>query len=216
MLSVFFCRLPQILYYLPGKDAGSAENILDTFVMVANSTSIQAMLAVFFVFVTMYNSLCIYVTAYLSAIWHAILDNCRPSLVWGVGLFMFYFLTDGALGEAWTPYSWLQAVGMLVLFLGTAVYNGSVKLPFLEYSSLYESLGGRTPGMATPLALASTSMTQSPLLTRAAKDYASPNLSAQALRQRQKARDGGTKEEHMHIHPPARTADLGERRQSYT
>ena len=35
----------------------------------------------------------------------------------------------GGFGEAWTVWSWLELAGMIVLLLGTAVYNGSLKLP---------------------------------------------------------------------------------------
>lgn len=49
-----------------------------------------------------------------SAIWHAILDNFRPVSVWGTDLVIFYFITNGTFGEAWTHYSWLQFSGMMV------------------------------------------------------------------------------------------------------
>lgn len=49
-----------------------------------------------------------------SAIWHAILDNFRPVSVWGTDLIIFYVITDGSFGEAWTRYSYLQFAGMLV------------------------------------------------------------------------------------------------------
>jgi hypothetical protein len=51
---------------------------------------------------------------YRSATWHAILDNFRPVSVWVADLFIFYVITDGSFGEAWTAYSWLQLFGMLV------------------------------------------------------------------------------------------------------
>lgn len=34
----------------------------------------------------------VYVTKYLSAIWHAILDNFRPITIWGLDLLIFYVL----------------------------------------------------------------------------------------------------------------------------
>lgn len=37
---------------------------------------------------------------------------------------MFHAVTAGAFGEAWTGWSWLEVVGILVLFVGTAVHNG--------------------------------------------------------------------------------------------
>ncbi len=38
----------------------------------------------FVVTVTIYNCMVVYVTKYLSAIWHAILDNFRPISIWCV------------------------------------------------------------------------------------------------------------------------------------
>ncbi|CAN0427748.1 unnamed protein product, partial [Ascophyllum nodosum] len=106
---------------LPGRDLGTIENTVDSIVMVTQNRGIQArngtscvMLLAFFITITSYNIFCIYVTAYLSAIWHAILDNFRPVSVWGTDLLIFYVITGGSFGEAWTPYSWLQLFGMLV------------------------------------------------------------------------------------------------------
>lgn len=38
----------------------------------------------------------------------------------GTDLIIYYVLSHGAFGEAWTKYSWLQFSGMLLLFFGTA------------------------------------------------------------------------------------------------
>jgi hypothetical protein len=76
--SVIMLMLAAPLYYLPGRDKGSIEDSFDTLVMIQNSSAIRVMLGAFFVTITTYNIFCIYVTAYLSAIWHAILDNFRP------------------------------------------------------------------------------------------------------------------------------------------
>lgn len=37
----------------------------------------------------------VYVTKYLSAIWHAILDNFRPITIWVLDLYIFYYLYPG-------------------------------------------------------------------------------------------------------------------------
>ena len=65
----------------------------------------------------------------MDAIWHAILDNFRPISVWGVDLIIFYALigsTTTQYGEPWTEWSYLQLIGMLLLFLGTAIYNETI------------------------------------------------------------------------------------------
>ncbi|CAM9640823.1 unnamed protein product [Pylaiella littoralis] len=160
---------------LPGRDMGTVENTKDTIYMMSQSYAIQVMLLVFFVTITMYNIFCIYVTAYLSAIWHAILDNFRPVSVWSADLVIYYMITNGAFGEAWTEYSWLQFSGMMVLFVGTAVYNGSLRLPFLEYGAGYSALHEpSTPGMRVPPSMATPSLMKSPLLRRMSHEYESP------------------------------------------
>lgn len=71
-------------YYLPGNDGGRFENPFDAIVMVQNSRTLQLLVCVFVLFVTIYNCAAVYVTKYLSAIWHAILDNFRPITIWYV------------------------------------------------------------------------------------------------------------------------------------
>eukprot|EP00752_Nemacystus_decipiens_P007702 g6885.t1 len=160
---------------LPGRDLGSVENTQDSLYMLSQSKTIQVTLLVFFVTITTYNIFCIYVTAYLSAIWHAILDNFRPVSVWSTDLVIYYVITNGAFGEAWTQYSWLQFAGMMVLFVGTAVYNGSLKLPFLSYGEDYSALHEpSTPGMRVPPSMATPSLMKSPLLRRVSQEYESP------------------------------------------
>merc|ERR1712100_105079 len=89
------------------------------------------------------------VTYMLNSVWHAVLDNFRPITVWAVDLIIFYFITV-SMGEKWTVWSWLQLLGMVVLFYGTAVYNapnaGSILLTgdiyscFLDFSDEYDDM----------------------------------------------------------------------------
>ena len=105
-----------------------------------------------------------------------------PTTVWSTDLIIYYVISKGALGEAWTPYSWLQAVGMLVLFAGTAVYNGSLRIPGLEYDHRYAAIDGVD---ATP------ALTRSPLLARTAVEYCSPSLSESVRRAKAAKAAGG-------------------------
>lgn len=62
-----------------------------------------------------------------------------------------------------------------VLFVGTAVYNGTVRLPFLSYATDYTALNDPpTPGMRVPASLASPALMKSPLLRRLSCEYESP------------------------------------------
>ena len=141
---------------VPGEDNGSFEDPFDAYVMIKNSGALQVILchqkwfyhniyltiiyisfhimeknlATLFLFtVVTYNCMAVYVTKYLSAIWHAVLDIFRPVTIWALDLAIYYvFLPNQGFGEKWVPASWFQLAGLLILFLGTAVYNGSVKL----------------------------------------------------------------------------------------
>uniref|UniRef100_A0A7S3UY76 EamA domain-containing protein n=1 Tax=Heterosigma akashiwo TaxID=2829 RepID=A0A7S3UY76_HETAK len=166
LMTVFF--LFPVAYYIPGTDDGSLENPYDTWVMWQNSPAIQWMLVAFFMSVTLYNALSMYLTKYLSAIWHAILDNFRPASVWGTDLAIHY-LISAAYGEALSPYSGLQLVGLVLLFVGTFIYNGS--FPCLTGDG-YQDVDGalKSPGIRTPLSMASPNLMRSPLLNAALDD----------------------------------------------
>ena len=71
-----------IAYALPGVDNGSFENPYDAIAMISNSPALKYLVTAFVLFVTIYNCMAVYVTKYLSAIWHAILDNFRPITIW--------------------------------------------------------------------------------------------------------------------------------------
>ncbi|TMW55632.1 hypothetical protein Poli38472_010514 [Pythium oligandrum] len=152
-----------IAYLVPGNDLGSNERFDDAFEMLLNSQLAQIIVGVYLLVILGYNVFAVSVTYLLNSIWHAILDNFRPITVWGTDLLLFYVFTKGAFGEAWTIWSWLQLAGMVLLLAGTAVYNGTLKIPGFAYlEPIEESL---TP-IRTTLDLASTSLSHSPLITR--------------------------------------------------
>jgi drug/metabolite transporter (DMT)-like permease len=71
-----------IAYLMPGTDNGSFEDPWDALQMAHNSTHLKVFMIGFVGLVTIYNCMAVYVTKYLSAIWHAILDNFRPITIW--------------------------------------------------------------------------------------------------------------------------------------
>jgi len=169
-----------VAYWLPGTDNGSFEDPWDSFKMIENSSTLKSLLIGFVVFVTIYNCMAVYVTKYLSAIWHAILDNFRPVTIWGADLLLFYVLMPGSgFGETWTPASWLQLGGLLVLFLGTAIYDGrlntcdeekEVDTPLPGYSAINTNeettILKKRLSDNTPSSMKSPAMTRSPLIYR--------------------------------------------------
>mmetsp|Transcript_7253 Transcript_7253/g.22863 ORF Transcript_7253/g.22863 Transcript_7253/m.22863 type:complete len:424 (-) Transcript_7253:34-1305(-) len=158
----FVCTF--VLY--PALYAAGIEDPFDTWAMFCNSPQIQGMFLLYFVSIFCYNLLAVLVTYMLNSVWHAILDNFRPISVWGLDLFLFYVLTRGSFGEAWVwPGSYVQILALVVLLYGTAVYNGSVKVPGCEYPP-EPSLVPPSPlpvVRASP-AMASSSLMKSPLI----------------------------------------------------
>lgn len=139
-----------LAYFLPGDDHGSIENPFNTIALISGSPEIQSIFCLYFFSILSYNILACLVTFMLSSVWHAILDNFRPVTVWGVDLFIYYYITT-SFGEKWfQPWSWLQVLGLVILVYGTAIYNapnsGSIKLTggimncFLDFGEEYEEV----------------------------------------------------------------------------
>jgi drug/metabolite transporter (DMT)-like permease len=127
-------------YWLPGSDNGRIEDSYDSVIQICNNHTLRMLLLAFCAIVFFYNVFCIYVTFLLDSIWHAILDNFRPVSVWTVDLLIYYAFTDGSYGESWGVWSWFELAGMILLFYGTAVYNGSVRLGCFDYTEYEEDL----------------------------------------------------------------------------
>jgi len=163
MEGVFGSMLTVLLVYplagfVPGNDHGTFEDLENTLAMLSDNPALISLSAVFCASVFMLNSFSVLVTFMLSSVWHAILDNFRPITIWAVQLALFH-LTDGAHGEEWTRGSYLQLIGLAVMLLGTAIYNGTVGLPGLPGADL----------LATGDPKSSPALARSPLLTRNAE-----------------------------------------------
>jgi len=196
ILSVVICW--PVFYLLPGSDKGSMENMWDAVVMLENHPALLALCGVFFVSVALYNVFAVFITHLLSSIWHAILDNFRPVAVWTTDLLLFYWITNGQFGEEWAwPASYLQLLGMIILFFGTGVYNGSV--PFLLWSDAnreedqallqIQSKGGTPRGVIqTNPTMASPYLMRSPLVQPGPKKLAEKSNGYGATRGRRGSR----------------------------
>eukprot|EP00461_Guttulinopsis_vulgaris_P002766 UN02767 len=132
MILSFLFAFP-FAYFMPGSDNGHYEDIYEAFTLPFNSPKLAAILAAFFVVIFAYNVFCIYITFLLSSIYHCVMDNLRPAMCMVFGLIFYY--TWGIVGEPWNARCWFEVVGILLMFLGTSVYGGQIKLPFLSSSS---------------------------------------------------------------------------------
>jgi len=122
------------LYLLPGQDGGHLEDPFDTATMVMHSPNLQIMVIVYLFSCATFNVTGIAVTGALSAVHRMMLDASRTTVIWGFGLYVHSYVDEASpFGEAWTPYSYLQLVGFLVLVTGQSVYGEVLKVPGLEY-----------------------------------------------------------------------------------
>jgi len=157
-------------YMIPGSDVGGCyENPWDSLEMLRTSVTLRTLILSFMATVTVYNCMAVYVTRYLSAIWHAILDNFRPITIWGLDLAIFYVILPGqGYGESWTPGSYVQLLGVLVLFLGTGIYNGNIPVCNDEYVPIDTisptADNSYKPVRMTDISMASPSITRSPMV----------------------------------------------------
>ena len=113
---------------LPGDDVGGKlENTEDSLHMIMSTKGhvILISLSVTAVIMLFYNVLGMQVTGHLGALFRSILETTRTLLAWGVGLVLYYSnvtLYGSPIGEQWTNYSYLQALGFAVLVSGTLIY----------------------------------------------------------------------------------------------
>eukprot|EP00884_Botryococcus_braunii_P006356 jgi/Botrbrau1/15721/Bobra.4_1s0090.1 len=92
--------------------------------MIFHTPSIAAILVIDMFALLMYNVSGMSVTGYLGAVFRTVLETMRTLFVWLVDLLLFYTpLGMGKLGESWTPYSVIQALGFVVLVSGTLIYG---------------------------------------------------------------------------------------------
>ena len=131
MLLVMF----PILYFLPGSDAGgSAENLLDTLVMLHNRRPLQYLVLLYVFSVFTYNMSAMLVTRALSAVHRTMLEASRTGVIWIIDLSIQYSMYPSSeFGEKWTAWSWLQLFGFGLLLLGQSVYSELIPVPGFHY-----------------------------------------------------------------------------------
>jgi drug/metabolite transporter (DMT)-like permease len=123
-LAMFLVMLP-VVQHLPGAEGtGIHENSLDTWHMITHSRVIMTVLLVDMLALLMYNVSGMCVTGHLGAVFRTVLETTRTLFVWLVDLLLFYTpLGFGKLGESWSRFSLIQAVGFCILVCGTLIYG---------------------------------------------------------------------------------------------
>jgi len=122
-----------LLYTIPGDDHGHLEDVYDTFVMVKNSTPLLILVLVYLFSCGTFNASGIAVTGALTAVHRMMLDASRTMVIWAFGLAVGHISPSSPFGEQWTPYSYLQLVGFVILVLGQGIYGEIIKVPGIWY-----------------------------------------------------------------------------------
>lgn len=141
-----------VAQFLPGSDVGGVmENTSDSLKMMFSSQPLFIILAVQMVALMLYNYSGMSVTGNFSAVFRTVLETLRTLFVWLIDLVLFYCHV-GDLGEAWTPYSIIQAAGFVVLVSATLIYSkGDEKLSKDEKSMEFiQSTRSRTYSQSAP------------------------------------------------------------------
>ncbi len=112
-----------IVMLLPGRDHGRLEDVLDAFYMLAHSWKVLAVVLLDASLMLLYNVFGMEVTENLSAVHRVVIETLRTLCVWVADLVIYYVISNGTLGEAWTMWSWLQLAGFTLLIAGTVMYN---------------------------------------------------------------------------------------------
>ncbi|EER08739.1 hypothetical protein Pmar_PMAR008568 [Perkinsus marinus ATCC 50983] len=146
------CIVLPILYAIPGDDAGSSENTLDSLMLFEHSKKMQTFLVVYVVFIFFGNCAAVIVTKILSAIHVTMFNAMQPAIVWFIGLFTYYLVTPAAsFAEQWTAWSWLQLGGFLFLVYGQLVYADILHVPGFKRPIVQQAMPFATPTSVTAL-----------------------------------------------------------------
>ncbi|CAE7737750.1 SLC35F6 [Symbiodinium sp. CCMP2592] len=122
------------LYMLPGQDHGHAEDEVNAYELLRSNSMLTALMGLYIFSCATYNISGIAVTGALSAVHRVMIEALRTLIVWAFGLSIHYLVDpQSPLGEVWTPYSWLEVAGFLLLVIGQVIYGAMVKIPRLYY-----------------------------------------------------------------------------------
>jgi len=153
---LMICIVFPVNYFLPGEDNGSNENAYDTYLMLCNNHRLLCLICLYIFSCSTYNIAGMMVTGSLSAVHRTMLEASRTMVIWALNLFVHYFVDPTAVGfgEAWTPYSYIQLAGFVVVIFGQTVYGGLLRVPGLTYDDAKLPVPAQSPGsLYSPVAL---------------------------------------------------------------
>ncbi|KAJ6232100.1 solute carrier family 35 member f6 [Anaeramoeba flamelloides] len=128
-----------IAYYLP-ESTGMKEDLVESLIMFKNSNFIIITSILLIIFILFYNYFAMNVTNFGSALLRNILSALRNISIWIVLLVVHYSNPKYKLGEKWTKWSYIQALGFIFYVFGTFLYNRIIMLPCIKYPSNEKSI----------------------------------------------------------------------------
>ena len=132
-----------VVHLIPGTDNGSLESIPDTFHRLGGSSVAIILLTGNLILVGIHNYSNSLVTKYLTAVHCAVIGQVRPLFTWVPNIIIWricvqcnaYEMKKGKVqayyGEPLDLYSIFEIIGMIVIALGTLIYSGILKVPFV-------------------------------------------------------------------------------------
>ena len=123
----------------PGDQNGSYENLPDTFYRIGQSAVIGGFLAFYLLDIFVVAIADATITKYLTGVHSSLVSVGRTIVVWMLELVLFYAGSDAIAkqyGHKWDVYSPLKVAGFAVVVASIFMYDGHIKLPYLDYSSV--------------------------------------------------------------------------------
>lgn len=121
-----------VMYWIPGNDAGSYENVVDSMHMLFGSSQLLIFVAFYLVSIACFNFFGVTIAGQLSAVHRTINDTMRTMIIWVVEILVYYFISED-FGTPWKAHSYWQLIGFALLVLGNLIKNAIVKVPGLSY-----------------------------------------------------------------------------------
>merc|ERR1712187_73897 len=118
---------------VPGPDAGSYENVLDTLHMLGSKGVLDAFGLICMLSIAFFNFFGVTIGGELSAVHRTVLDALRTTIIWAVEVALGS-LGYRTYGRSLTPHSWMQLLGFVLLILGNLLYNSVIRLPCFSYA----------------------------------------------------------------------------------
>jgi drug/metabolite transporter (DMT)-like permease len=123
----------------PGDQNGSYENLPDTFYRIGQSGVIQGFLSFYLIGNFVGAIAAATITKYLTGVHSSLISVGRTIVVWVLELLLYYAGSEAIAnqyGHKWDVYSPLKLTGFLIVVLSMFMYDGRIKLPWLDYSSV--------------------------------------------------------------------------------